>query len=131
MNRHGYAVRKRGIVEQRDKVKETDLDEVRRQRYRSRFKTRSGGCPCEVLREAVQGYDEKLEKSDERPETWVCGRQLLERHRIAAHSYEFSNEARMSWNLPTAASKHKGQGHRPVQHESVGRVIVDDGKKQN
>ena len=86
VDRHRYAERKRSIVEQRDEIEETDLDEVRRQRYRARFEARSRGRPCEVLRETVYRHDEELEKRDQRPKLRVRRGQLLERHRIAAQS---------------------------------------------
>ena len=53
LDRHGYAERERGVVEEQNKVEETNLDEVGHQRYRARFEAQSRRRPCEVLRETI------------------------------------------------------------------------------
>lgn len=79
MNGHRNIVAECEIVEQGDKVEESDLNEVRRDGYPARSKTRNGnakrsmGKPDE-FGETVEGDKEKLTEGDEASGPWILGR---------------------------------------------------------
>jgi hypothetical protein len=79
MHRHGNTIAKCEVVEQRYRVKESNLYKVWCKGYSARKQTRYGDVEwpageCDEFGESMQGDDEELGESDKASRPWIFGR---------------------------------------------------------
>ena len=96
MYRHRYPIREGRVIEERDEVKECDLDEIMHNWHSTRPEPRPKPCPHQKLRQPVDGYHKKLKEGKHRSDIRVFQRQLLQCDRVAAASAKNERQGRQA-----------------------------------